>query len=246
MQIAARLGLPVAVHAENDGMTGALSADGARGAGARPSRDYLDSRPIAAEAEAISRALLFAEETGCALHVVHTSSARGVQLIRAAVEAGLCDATCETCPHYLLLDEDVEAVGARAKCAPPLRSDAERDKLLAEVAAGRVDTIGSDHSPSPPEMKKSADFFQSGAGSAACRPRCAPCSRSIFPFPCARACCPTTWPAGSGCRARAASGSGRTRTWPSSTFPSRRPSGPRSCRIGTGPARMSGGRSAAR
>ena len=164
MQVAARLGLPVAVHAENNGMTGVLSS-GARGAGRTSVWDYLASRPIAAEAEAISRALAFAEDTGCALHVVHTSSARGVRLIRQAVEAGLCDATCETCPHYLLLSaEDMEALGARAKCAPPLRSRAERQLLVQEVAAGHVDTIGSDHSPSPPEMKQSPDFFSVWGG----------------------------------------------------------------------------------
>jgi allantoinase len=99
------------------------------------------------------------------VHVVHTSSARGAQLIRRAVEAGLCDATCETCPHYLLLSEkDVEGRGPSAKCAPPLRSEEERKKLVAEVTAGRVDTIGSDHSPSPPEMKKAADFFSAWGG----------------------------------------------------------------------------------
>jgi len=167
MRIAARLGLPVAVHAENDGMTRAR-AEAARAAGRTSIRDYLDSRPIQAEAEAISRALLFAEETGCALHVVHTSSARGVELIRQAADAGLCDVTCETCPHYLFLsEEDVEELGAPAKCSPPLRSNEERERLLGEVVAGRVDTIGSDHSPSPPDMKTestgyggaSRDFF---------------------------------------------------------------------------------------
>ena len=164
MRIAAGLGLPVAVHAENNGMTAALSAL-ARGAGRTSVLDYLDSRPIAAEAEAISRALAFAEDTGCALHVVHTSSARGVGLIRQAVAAGLCDASCETCPHYLLLSsDDVRRVGARAKCAPPLRSPAERELLVREVAAGRVDTIGSDHSPSPPDMKEGTDFFSIWGG----------------------------------------------------------------------------------
>ncbi|MGA2379929.1 MAG: allantoinase AllB [Spirochaetia bacterium] len=164
MQIAARLGLPVAVHAENDGIVSALSAS-ARAGGRTSVRDFLASRPLIAEAEAISRALLFAGETGCSLHVVHTSSARGAELVRAAVESGLCDATCETCPHYLLLcDSDVEELGARAKCAPPVRSAGERDKLVALVAAGRVDTIGSDHSPAPPEMKRSEDFFRAWGG----------------------------------------------------------------------------------
>jgi len=164
MRVAAGLGLPVAIHAENDGMTTALSAM-ARSAGRTSMRDYLDSRPIAAEAEAISRALAFAEDTGCSIHVVHTSSARGVGLIRRAVEAGLCDATCETCPHYLLLSvDDMEMIGARAKCAPPLRPESERNLLAQEVAAGRVDTIGSDHSPSPLSMKQGADFFSIWGG----------------------------------------------------------------------------------
>ena len=159
MRIAARLGLPVAVHAENEGMTRAR-AEMARKAGRTSPRDYLDSRPVLAEAEAISRALLFAEETGCALHVVHTSSSRGVELVRQAADTGQCNATCETCPHYLLLsEEDVERLGAPAKCAPPLRSNDEREKLLAEVAAGRVDTIGSDHSPSPPDLKNKSTKY---------------------------------------------------------------------------------------
>ncbi len=164
MRIAAKLGLPVAVHAENDGMTAVL-ASAARAAGRTGVRDYLESRPIQAEVEAISRALLFAEETGCSLHVVHTSSARGAQLIRAAADARRCDATCETCPHYLLLSgEEMERLGARAKCAPPLRSESERQLLVREVAEGRVDTIGSDHSPSPPEMKQAPDFFSAWGG----------------------------------------------------------------------------------
>ncbi len=164
MRIAARLGLPVAVHAENDGVTAALAV-AARAEGRTGVRDWLDTRPVTAEAEAIGRALALAEEAGCRLHVVHTSSARGVRLIRAAVADGLCDATCETCPHYLFFtDRDMVEIGARAKCAPPLRSDDERKALLAEVVAGHVDTIGSDHSPSPPGMKGSADFFSVWGG----------------------------------------------------------------------------------
>jgi allantoinase len=164
MRTAARLGLPVALHAENEGMTRAL-AEAARSGNRTTVRDYLDSRPILAEAEAISRALHFAEETGCAVHIVHTSSSRGVELVRQAADTGRCNATVETCPHYLLLSEaDVERLGAAAKCAPPLRSNDEREKLLAEVAAGRVDTVGSDHSPAPAEMKKSPDFFSVWGG----------------------------------------------------------------------------------
>ncbi len=164
MQAAARLGLPVAVHAENEDMTSAL-ARRARSEGRTTVRDFLDSRPVAAEEEAISRAILLASEAGCALHVVHTSSAPGVQLIRQAAAAGLCDVSCETCPHYLLLtDDDMERLEGRATCAPPLRSETERARLVHELLEGRVDTVGSDHSPSPPEMKRAPDFFAAWGG----------------------------------------------------------------------------------
>jgi allantoinase len=159
MQKAAKLGLPVAVHAENDYMTYA-KAQAARSAGRTGIRDYLDSRPIAAEEQAIEQAIWSARGAGCSLHIVHVSSARGVQLVREASASGKCDVTCETCPHYLLLnEEDVLRIGARAKCAPPVRAEAERAALLDRVRVGEVDTIGSDHSPAPADMKTSKDFF---------------------------------------------------------------------------------------
>ncbi|HWD20631.1 MAG TPA: allantoinase AllB [Verrucomicrobiae bacterium] len=156
MKRAAALGLLVAVHAESDALT--ARRDGAQ------IRDYLNSRPIAAETEAIRLALDLAGETGCALHVVHVSSAAGVRLISEARSRGV-DATCETCPHYLILtDEDVERLGAVAKCAPPLRTRAEQEALWRPLLAGEIATVGSDHSPSPPEMKKDADFFKVWGG----------------------------------------------------------------------------------
>jgi allantoinase len=163
MQRAAALHLPVAVHAESDEMTSRLARD-AQQRGATGIRDYLDSRPIAAELEAIGVALDLARETGCSLHVVHVSSAAGLEMISRARDAGL-SVTAETCPHYLLLDEnDVLRLGAAANCAPPLRSGEERERLWTALAAGLVDTIGSDHSPSPPEMKTSANFFEVWGG----------------------------------------------------------------------------------
>jgi allantoinase len=156
MQVAARVGLPVAVHAESEAITSALAAR-ARREGRRGVRDYLRSRPAVAEVEAIARALLLAEETGCALHVVHVSTGRGVALVAEARARGV-DATCETCPHYLVFDEDdAERLGAPAKCAPPLRPAAERDALWA--ALDDVAFVASDHSPSLPETKEGEDFF---------------------------------------------------------------------------------------
>ena len=125
-------------------------------------RDYLRSRPAVAEAEAIGRALLLAEETGCALHVVHVSTGRGVALVAEARARGV-DATCETCPHYLVLDEhDAERLGAVAKCSPPLRPVAEREALWA--ALDQIAFVASDHSPSPPELKRSDDAFANWGG----------------------------------------------------------------------------------
>jgi allantoinase len=148
MAICAQLDRLVAVHAENDALTSR-----SRGPGAR---DWLASRPVVAELEAISRALVFAEDTGCALHIVHVSCGRGVELVAAARERGV-DVTCETCPHYLFLTPaDVEALGPVAKCAPPVR---ERPELRLEA----IDMITSDHSPSSPELKQ-GDFGSAWGG----------------------------------------------------------------------------------
>ena len=163
MKRAARLKLPVAVHAEDETLTSRLASEKVA-AGKISIRDYLESRPVEAELDAIRRAVELAGETGCALHVVHVSSGAGVALIAEARRRG-ADVTCETCPHYLVLTEDdVERFGAVAKCAPPLRNKKIQDELWEHVLAGDVTTIGSDHSPAPPEMKTDKNFFKVWGG----------------------------------------------------------------------------------
>jgi allantoinase len=163
MREAARLGLPVAVHAESDELTSRLAAR-AVAEGRTTMRDFLASRPVEAELEAIGRAVAIAAETGCSLHVVHVSSGRGVALVAEARARGI-DVTCETCPHYLVLtDEDAERLGVVAKCAPPLRPPAERDALWAAVATGELPLVASDHSPSPASMKDTPDAFAAWGG----------------------------------------------------------------------------------
>lgn len=158
MQTAARLGLPVAVHAESDNLTARLAAE-IRARGGKGVRDYLASRPVLAELEAIQRATLLAQETGCKLHVVHISSGRGVVLAAEARARGV-DVSLEACPHYLFFDEeDLERLGAVAKCAPPLRPQAEQEALWRAVLEGSVDLVASDHSPSSPDLKENPDFF---------------------------------------------------------------------------------------
>jgi allantoinase len=163
MQQAARLGLPVAVHAESEEITRRLTTRMLE-AGRCDIAAFLESRPVIAEVEAITRAGLLARETGCKLHIVHISSGKG---IAAALEARTlgADISIETCPHYLLFTEDdFLRIGALAKCAPPLREPAERDALWASVLRGEVDIIGSDHSPCPPEMKQRDNFFEIWGG----------------------------------------------------------------------------------
>ncbi len=168
MRRAAELRLPVAVHAESAILTAKLSRL-AQEEGRTQIADYLGSRPIQAELDAIDEAMSCARETGCALHIVHVSSRAGLERIAAAKKSGL-DVTAETCPHYLVLDEtDVIRLGAVAKCAPPLRPRAEVEKLRRALGDGLVDTVGSDHSPSPPEMKQSADFFKVWGGISGCQ-----------------------------------------------------------------------------
>ncbi len=155
MKKAAALGLPVGVHAEFDQELPRAGAS---------ARDYLASRPVASEVAAIAAALELAGETGCVLHVVHVSSIEGLERIAEAKLRGV-NVTAETCPHYLLLTgDDMERIGAPAKCAPPMRDEANRLALWQALHAGLLDTIGSDHSPSPPEMKQQADFFQVWGG----------------------------------------------------------------------------------
>ena len=168
MSRAAVLGLPVAVHAEDETLTSRLTSE-ARADGETSVRAYLESRPPEAELAAIGRAIEFAMETGCELYVVHVSTAAGVRLIADARERGV-EVLAETCPHYLVFsDEDVRRIGAPLKCAPPVRSAIEQDELCQAVRLGLVDTLASDHSPSPPEMKIDNDFFEVWGGIAGCQ-----------------------------------------------------------------------------
>ena len=159
---AARLGLPVAVHAENHELIAALSRRMIE-QGRQGIRDFLESRPVLAELEAIQRATLLAGEAGARLHVIHISSGRGVLLAAEARQRGV-DVSTETCPHYLFFTgEDVERLGAVAKCAPPVRDRKEQDNLWAELLGGNVDVIASDHSPSSPD-RKAGDFWRAWGG----------------------------------------------------------------------------------
>jgi len=156
MEEAARLNLPVAVHAETNELLPPPSGSGIR--------DFLNSRPVIAEVTAIRRACELAEESGAKLHIVHVSSGRGVMTALDARKRGV-DVTIETCAHYLYFGaDDVERLGAVLKCFPPLRDASERKALWRAVTRGDIDIVASDHSPAPPEMKEDADFARIWGG----------------------------------------------------------------------------------
>lgn len=100
----------------------------------------------------VERDILLAKDTDCALHVCHVSSAVSLELIRQAKRDGI-DVTCETGPHYLLLDESMREDHGRWKMNPPLRSPADREALVAALLDGTVDMIATDHAPHSAEEK---------------------------------------------------------------------------------------------
>jgi allantoinase len=160
LKVAARLNAIVGVHAESQEM---LVSGGAPNPGA-----WCHARPAAAEVDAIRRLLVCMRGAGKGVraHVVHVSCAEGLAEVDAARSKGVA-ITAETCPHYLAFtDDDFERIGPPLKCAPPIRNAETREALWQELLAGRVDLIGSDHSPCPAAAKQKGehDIWQAWGG----------------------------------------------------------------------------------
>lgn len=161
----AALGLPLLVHAE---LVSPLpsSVESRHAADPRSYSAYLATRPPQWEHDAIQLVFGLAWEYGCRVHIVHLSSADALPLIAQARTDGL-PVTVETCPHYLFFAAEEIPDGAPLfKCAPPIRGRANRDRLWQGFREGLIDTIGSDHSPAPPERKylRSGDLAQAWGG----------------------------------------------------------------------------------
>ena len=160
-------GLPLLVHAELpepvEHATARLTAE--RCDWKRYST-YLASRPDAAEVEAIRLMIGLSRKHGCRVHIVHLSSAEALPDLQAARAEGL-PVTVETCPHYLhFAAEDVADGATLYKCAPPIRSRANRERLWQALENGGIDLIATDHSPCLPEMKTRGDgsFLEAWGG----------------------------------------------------------------------------------
>ena len=148
MQKAKALGKMIVAHCEvNELLKGGYIHDGA----------YAKAhghRGICSESEwgQIKRDIALAKETGCAYHVCHISTKESVELIRQAKKDGV-NITCETGPHYLVMDDsDLQELG-RFKMNPPLRDKQDREALLAGIIDGTIDMIATDHAPHSAEEK---------------------------------------------------------------------------------------------
>jgi len=100
----------------------------------------------------IKRDIRLAKETGCAYHVCHISAKESVEAIRKAKAEGV-NITCETAPHYLVMDDSDLQEEGRFKMNPPLRGAADREALVEGIKDGTIDMIATDHAPHSAEEK---------------------------------------------------------------------------------------------
>ena len=148
MEKAKALGKMIVAHCEvNELLRGGYIHDG----------EYAKAhghRGICSESEwaQIDRDLKLVEEIGCAYHVCHISTKESVEIIRQAKARGV-DVTCETGPHYLVMDESMLQEEGRFKMNPPLRSKEDREALVQGIMDGTIDMIATDHAPHSAEEK---------------------------------------------------------------------------------------------
>lgn len=163
LPVLASRGVPLLVHAESPAVLAAVTS------GSHPERyeSWLNSRPAAAEVDAIAMVIALCREFGTRVHIVHLSAAEALPMLETARRDGL-PLTVETCPHYLSFwAEEIRDGHTMFKCAPPIRGRANGEALWRGLRDGVIDLIATDHSPCPPSMKPDGDFFEAWGGIAA-------------------------------------------------------------------------------
>jgi allantoinase len=153
-RIMAGTGLRCGVHAEDNGILLYLRKK-LQDQGRKDPLAHLESRPAVAEAEAISRAIMFAREAKSKLMIYHMSAAEGVALVRQGKDSGV-DVVGETGPHYLIMEGDDMVrmqLGSLLKMNPPVRSREHAEALWRGLLDGTIEVIGTDHSPHTREEK---------------------------------------------------------------------------------------------
>ncbi len=144
MDYASQFGLAVLSHCQDEDLVG----DGQVNEGVVSTRLGISGWPAEGEEIQIARDIALCRLTGCKLHIQHVTTARGLDLVRAAKAEGL-PVTCEVTPHHLFLTEDAigDDYNTSLKVNPPLRTAEDAQALIAGVGDGTVDAIATDHAP---------------------------------------------------------------------------------------------------
>ncbi|MDR1246012.1 MAG: dihydroorotase [Clostridiales Family XIII bacterium] len=147
-EMAAELGLLIMDHPESHEFRGGAVNDGLIS-----NRLMVKGIPARAETDAVARDVALAEETGAHIHLQHISVRASVDIIRSAKARGV-KLSAETAPHYFALTEDaLLKSGANAKMNPPLRTESDRQAVMAALCDGTIDIIATDHAPHTAEEK---------------------------------------------------------------------------------------------
>nr|WP_166179893.1 dihydroorotase [Altererythrobacter segetis] len=150
LQYAAMLDLVVVSHAEDGGLAGSAAAT----AGEMATRLGLPSAPAEAEALAVARDLALAEMAGTRLHLRHVTTRAALDLVRAAKARGVRVTAGVSPAHFMLSDLALQDFRTFARLSPPLRSESDRQAVVAGLADGTIDVVGSGHDPRGPEDKR--------------------------------------------------------------------------------------------
>lgn len=143
MEGAAKVGLPLAAHVEDN----SLLFGGVMTAGKRAEELGLPGAPSVSESAQVARDLVLAKATGVHYHICHVSTKESVELVRLAKKEGV-NVTCEVTPHHLLLaDKDIPANNSYFKMNPPLRHEEDRQAVIEGLLDGTIDMIATDHAP---------------------------------------------------------------------------------------------------
>ncbi len=144
MDYAAQFGRPVMPHCQDDSLVG----DGQVNEGVASTRLGLAGWPAEGEETEVARDILLCRLTGCPLHIQHITTARGLDMVRAAKAEGL-PVTCEVTPHHMFLTEDdiTDEYPTSLKVNPPLRTSNDAAALIEGLKDGTIDCIVTDHAP---------------------------------------------------------------------------------------------------
>ncbi len=163
MGCAAELGMLVGLHAEDRDAV-QKRTENIIAQGRRDIRAYYEARRDPVESDGMMQGATIAQETKCALHIVHVGSAAGVDFVDA-IRRGGADITMETCAHYLAFShEDMEEKGAILKTSPVIKTKEDSKMLWQHLSKGKIDFLASDHAPCAPDEKETGNVWTDYSG----------------------------------------------------------------------------------